>query len=124
MYVCLRTPKKVFGFRYNFGRFHLDIDFLVNDFHFFLSVNLFTMSLQPIFQALQFVVNHREDPKQPPKVSERLNRYIDSLLRKSQKNINETDIDAQLSNAITIFRYIDDKDLFQKVFLSFLFFRK
>lgn len=82
------------------------------------------MSLQPIFQALQFVVNHREDPKQPPKVSERLNRYIDSLLRKSQKNINETDIDAQLSNAITIFRYIDDKDLFQKVFLSFLFFRK
>lgn len=63
------------------------------------------------------MVNHREDPRQPPKVSERLNRYIDSLLRKTAKGLNETDADISLSKAITIFRYIDDKDLFQKVFI-------
>ncbi len=52
-------------------------------------------------QALQFVVNHREEPKQPPKVSERLNRYIDSLLRKSLKSQNEAELENALSRAVT-----------------------
>uniref|UniRef100_A0A915EB78 Cullin-5 n=1 Tax=Ditylenchus dipsaci TaxID=166011 RepID=A0A915EB78_9BILA len=71
-------------------------------------------------RALQHVVNYRDDPKQPPKVAERLNRYIDGLLRKSAKGLNESDIDACLTSAITIFRYIDDKDLFQKYYSKML----
>lgn len=60
-------------------------------------------------------MNFRDDPKQPPKVSERLNRYIDSLLRKSNKSCSDSEVDTNLTMSIVIFRYIDDKDLFQKV---------
>ncbi|KAI1729285.1 cullin family domain-containing protein [Ditylenchus destructor] len=71
-------------------------------------------------RALQHMVNYREEPRQPPKVAERLNRYIDGLLRKSAKGMSESEIDTCLTNAITIFRYIDDKDLFQKYYSKFL----
>lgn len=60
-------------------------------------------------------MNFRDDPKQPPKVSERLNRYVDSLLRKSNKSCSDAEVDSNLTMSIVIFRYIDDKDLFQKV---------
>ncbi|VEL22332.1 unnamed protein product [Protopolystoma xenopodis] len=43
-----------------------------------------------------------------------LSRYMDSLLRKSVKNLSEQETEAKLSSSITIFRYIEDKDLFQK----------
>ena len=59
-------------------------------------------------------MNYREDAKQPPKISERLNRYIDSLLRQKRGRA-ESEIDELMTRAIVIFRYIDDKDLFQKV---------
>jgi len=65
----------------------------------------FTISLD---RAIQSIVNYREDPKQPPKISEKLNRYID-ILMKTRKGRTETEIEAQLSKSILIFRYIDDK---------------
>lgn len=70
-------------------------------------------------RAIQSVVNHRDDPKQPPKISERLNRYIDSLL-KTKKGRSELEIEALLTKSIVIFRYIDDKDLFQKYYSKML----
>lgn len=70
-------------------------------------------------RAIQSVVNHREDPKQPPKISEKLNRYIDALMR-TKKGKTETEIEALLSKSIVIFRYIDDKDLFQKYYSKML----
>uniref|UniRef100_A0A915MZT3 Cullin family profile domain-containing protein n=1 Tax=Meloidogyne javanica TaxID=6303 RepID=A0A915MZT3_MELJA len=76
----------------------------------------FTISLD---RAIQSIVNYREDPKQPPKISEKLNRYID-ILMKTRKGRTETEIEAQLSKSILIFRYIDDKDLFQKYYSKML----
>ncbi|KAL3068341.1 hypothetical protein niasHT_030632 [Heterodera trifolii] len=72
-------------------------------------------------RAIQSVVNHRDDPKQPPKISEKLNRYIDSLMRtNSKRGKSEQELDALLSKAILIFRFIDDKDLFQKFYSKML----
>ena len=43
-------------------------------------------------------------------------RYCDSLLKKSSKGISETEIDDKLASSITIFKYLDDKDVFQKFY--------
>jgi len=43
-----------------------------------------------------------------------LAKYTDYLLRKSSK-ATETDTEEKLTYAIVIFRYIEDKDMFQKV---------
>lgn len=46
----------------------------------------------------------------------KLARYCDSLLRKSQKGMSENEIDDKLSASITVFKYLDDKDVFQKFY--------
>ncbi|GMT17674.1 hypothetical protein PFISCL1PPCAC_8971, partial [Pristionchus fissidentatus] len=72
-------------------------------------------------KALQAVVNVREDNKKgPPKASERLARYTDMLLRKSVKGLTEEEMECSLSKAIIIFRYIEDKDVFQKYYQKML----
>lgn len=43
-------------------------------------------------------------------------RYCDSLLKKSTKGLNESEVDDKLAQSITIFKYIDDKDVFQKFY--------
>ncbi|KHJ82343.1 cullin family protein [Oesophagostomum dentatum] len=70
-------------------------------------------------KALQSVVNVKEGSG-PPKASERLARYTDNLLRKSAKGMSESEVDQQLSKAIVIFRYIEDKDVFQKYYSKML----
>jgi cullin 2 len=45
-----------------------------------------------------------------------LARYCDSLLKKSQKGISESEIDDKLNMSITVFKYLDDKDVFQKFY--------
>jgi cullin 2 len=42
------------------------------------------------------------------------------LLKKSSKGITESEIDDKLANSITIFKYIDDKDVFQKFYSRML----
>lgn len=42
------------------------------------------------------------------------------LLKKSSKGISENEIDEKLSQSITIFKYIDDKDIFQKFYSRML----
>merc|ERR1719210_1578063 len=66
-------------------------------------------------RACTAVINHRE-PKTPSKSPELLARYCDSLLKKSSKGISETEIDDKLASSITIFKYLDDKDVFQKFY--------
>ncbi|VDL80118.1 unnamed protein product [Nippostrongylus brasiliensis] len=70
-------------------------------------------------KALQSVVNLKEGSG-PPRASERLARYTDNLLRKSAKGMSEAEVDQQLSKAIVIFRYIEDKDVFQKYYSKML----
>ncbi|EFO28164.1 hypothetical protein LOAG_00325 [Loa loa] len=71
-------------------------------------------------KALQTVVNYRDDPRQAPKASERLARFTDTLLRKSGKGLSDGELDTKLSQAIIIFRYIEDKDIFQKFYSKML----
>ncbi|CAF98768.1 unnamed protein product, partial [Tetraodon nigroviridis] len=48
-------------------------------------------------------------------VSVQLAKYCDNLLKKSAKGMTENEVEDKLTSFITVFKYIDDKDIFQKV---------
>ena len=50
-----------------------------------------------------------------------LSRYTDFLLRRTGKGLTDPELEKRLSNAIIIFKYIEDKDMFQKVRNMFFF---
>ncbi|KAG4301262.1 hypothetical protein PCK1_002572 [Pneumocystis canis] len=54
------------------------------------------------------------------KSPELLAKYCDSLLKKNSKNIEETDFENTLINIMTIFKYVEDKDVFQKFYSKML----
>jgi len=66
-------------------------------------------------KACTAVINHRL-PKQQAKAPELLAKYCDTLLKKSQKGMSESEIDDKLNSSITVFKYLDDKDVFQKFY--------
>ncbi|KAI6782101.1 uncharacterized protein J7T54_002338 [Emericellopsis cladophorae] len=49
-----------------------------------------------------------------------LAKYADVLLRKSSTSIEEADLEATLTNIMTVFKYIEDKDVFQKIYSRLL----
>ena len=51
---------------------------------------------------------------------ELLAKYTDTLLKKSTKNTEEEDMEKQLSQIMTVFKYIEDKDVFQKFYSRML----
>lgn len=71
-------------------------------------------------KALQTVVNARDPSGGVPKASERLSRYTDFLLRRTGKGLTDPELEKRLSNAIIIFKYIEDKDMFQKYYSKML----
>ncbi|CAG8670860.1 42473_t:CDS:10, partial [Gigaspora margarita] len=54
------------------------------------------------------------------KSPELLARFCDSLLRKSSKNPEEGDLEDVLNNVMTVFKYVEDKDVFQKFYSKML----
>ena len=44
-----------------------------------------------------------------------LAKYCDLLLKKSSKVVSESELDDRLARCITVFKYLDDKDVFQRV---------
>jgi hypothetical protein len=44
-----------------------------------------------------------------------LAKYCDTLLKKTSKVVSESDLDEKLQQCITVFKYLDDKDIFQRV---------
>lgn len=54
-----------------------------------------------------------------PKISEFLSYYIDEFIKKS-KDSNDSEIDSFLDNTISIFRFIKDKDVFEKFYKNHL----
>ncbi|RDA82781.1 hypothetical protein CP532_0855 [Ophiocordyceps camponoti-leonardi (nom. inval.)] len=54
------------------------------------------------------------------KSPELLAKYTDVLLRKSSTSIEEADLERTLSQIMVIFRYIEDKDVFQKFYSRML----
>ena len=54
------------------------------------------------------------------KSPELLAKYTDSLLKKSGKSAEEADLEASLIQIMTVFKYIEDKDVFQKFYSRML----
>ncbi|XP_043260873.1 cullin-2 [Colletes gigas] len=71
-------------------------------------------------KACAAVVNHRSVPQQPARAPELLAKYCDSLLRKSAKAALEVEVEEKLGRCITVFKYVDDKDVFQKFYARML----
>ncbi|KAK4877974.1 hypothetical protein RN001_010480 [Aquatica leii] len=72
-------------------------------------------------KACSSVINYRpSDGKSPSRSPELLAKYCDTLLKKSTKGISESEVDEKLSQSIIIFKYIDDKDIFQKFYSRML----
>uniref|UniRef100_A0A5F8GRL1 Cullin 2 n=1 Tax=Monodelphis domestica TaxID=13616 RepID=A0A5F8GRL1_MONDO len=69
--------------------------------------------------ALTSVVNYKE-PKAICKAPELLAKYCDNLLKKSAKGMTENEVEDKLTSFITVFKYIDDKDVFQKFYARML----
>lgn len=78
-------------------------------------------------KACSAIINHRINPQQPCRSPELLAKYCDSLLRKpvssssqsgsaTSKTLSESEIDEKLALSIIVFKYIDDKDIFQKFY--------
>ena len=51
---------------------------------------------------------------------ELLAKYTDALLKKSGKSAGEADLEASLTQVMTVFKYIEDKDVFQKFYSRML----
>ncbi|XP_014471950.1 PREDICTED: cullin-2 [Dinoponera quadriceps] len=71
-------------------------------------------------KACSAVVNYRPVPRQPARAPELLAKYCDSLLKKSAKAASESEIEEKLARSITVFKYVDDKDVFQKFYARML----
>lgn len=69
-------------------------------------------------KACSTVINHRV--KSQCRSPELLAKYCDTLLKKSSKGISEAEVEEKLAQSITIFKYIDDKDVFQKFYSRML----
>lgn len=74
--------------------------------------------LSALDRACSSVINKRISDKQQCRSAELVARYCDSLLKKSKTA--ETEIDTKLTNSITIFKYIEDKDVYQKFYSRML----
>lgn len=71
-------------------------------------------------KACSAIVNHRPVPKSPVRAPELLAKYCDSLLKKSPKAASESEIEDKLRRSIIVFKYVDDKDVFQKFYSRML----
>ena len=56
----------------------------------------------------------------PIRSPELLAKFCDNLLKKSAKGMLEAEVDDRLSSSITIFKYLDDKDVYQKYYSRML----
>ncbi|XP_012254401.1 cullin-2 [Athalia rosae] len=71
-------------------------------------------------KACSAVVNHRPAVRQPARAPELLAKYCDSLLKKSSRGTTEGEVEEKLARSITVFKYVDDKDVFQKFYSRML----
>ncbi|KAL4222998.1 Cullin-2 [Mactra antiquata] len=65
-------------------------------------------------KACATAINYKSNPKTPCRSPELLAKYCDNLLKKSSKGSSESEIDDLLGSCITVFKYLDDKDVFQR----------
>lgn len=77
-----------------------------------------SLFLSALDKACASVINRRPNDRQQCRSAELVAKYCDTLLKKSKTS--ETEIDAKLTNNITIFKYIEDKDVYQKFYSRML----
>ncbi|GAA5973888.1 hypothetical protein JCM11641_001202 [Rhodosporidiobolus odoratus] len=71
-------------------------------------------------RACREFVNRNKACSSPNKSPELLAKYSDSLLRKSNKASEDADVESALTDTMTVFKYIEDKDVFQKFYSKML----
>eukprot|EP00116_Pleurobrachia_bachei_P013001 sb/3473263/ len=76
--------------------------------------SLFSQS-SPVLSMTK-IVNSTSDTKRYPRSSELLVRHADHILRKNVKNVSLTEVEERLRKFIDLFKYVEDKDLFQKFY--------
>ena len=74
--------------------------------------------LSALDKACANVINKKINDKQPCRSAELVAKYCDSLLKKSKST--ESEIESKLAKSITIFKYIEDKDVYQKFYSRML----
>lgn len=82
-----------------------------------LILNVFNndpLFLSALDKACSSVINQRLNDKQASRSAELVAKYCDSLLRKSKAT--DSEIETKLTQSIIIFRYIEDKDIYQKFY--------
>ncbi|KAK9475343.1 Cullin [Dipodascopsis tothii] len=68
----------------------------------------------------EFINRNKMCQSSSSKSPELLAKYSDALLKKSGKNAEDSDLEVKLNDIMTIFKYIDDKDVFQKFYSRML----
>jgi len=68
----------------------------------------------------EFINRNKATGTTSTKSPELVAKYADSLLKKSNKAGEEADLEAALKNTMTVFKYIEDKDVFQKFYSKML----
>ncbi|GAB5589452.1 ubiquitin ligase (cullin) of SCF [Umbelopsis nana] len=68
----------------------------------------------------EFVNRNRVCKTSTSKSPELLARFCDSLLKKSAKNPEENELEDVLNGTMTVFKYVEDKDVFQKFYSKML----
>lgn len=68
----------------------------------------------------EFVNRNKACKTGSSKSPEILAKYTDTLLKKSAKSAEEADLEASLTQIMTVFKYIEDKDVFQKFYSRLL----
>ncbi|KAK0421362.1 hypothetical protein QR680_015198 [Steinernema hermaphroditum] len=79
--------------------------------------------VQAFDKACNCFVNSNKVTKRNPTVNksaELLARYVDILLKKGGLKAGDEDIEDHLNNSITVFKYVEDKDIFQKFYTKML----
>ncbi|XP_023933316.1 cullin-2 [Lingula anatina] len=71
-------------------------------------------------RACAAAINYKPGPKSPCRSPELLAKYCDTLLKKSAKGMCESEIDDKLASSITVFKYLDDKDIYQRFYARML----
>jgi len=71
-------------------------------------------------KACASTINHKFQQKGVCKSPELLAKYCDTLLKKSAKGISESEVDDKLAQSITVFKYLDDKDIYQRFYQRML----
>lgn len=71
-------------------------------------------------KAFTVIINYKPVKNQPSKSPKYLAKYCNNLLKKTSKGMFDFEKDCKLSQSITIFKYVDGKDVLQEYYQRYL----